>query len=140
MAISDGDLDRWVELARDCKYLPENDLKELREIVSEILLEESNVQQFSSPVTVCSDIHGQFYDFRKLFETGGQIPDTTYIFMGGFVDRGYYSLETLTYLLALKASWSDKIILLRGNHESRKIAKVYGFYDECLTKYGSAIA
>ncbi|KAK2720900.1 serine/threonine-protein phosphatase 6 catalytic subunit-like [Artemia franciscana] len=140
MAISDGDLDRWVELARDCKYLPENDLKQLCEIVSEILLEESNIQQVSSPVTVCGDIHGQFYDLRKLFEIGGQIPDTAYIFMGDFVDRGYYSLETLTYLLALKARWPDKITLLRGNHESRQITKVYGFYDECLTKYGNANA
>ncbi|CAG0913823.1 unnamed protein product [Notodromas monacha] len=158
------DVDRWIEMSKDCKYLPENDLKvwprdsifcevfdglfffkllltqKLCEIVSELLLEESNVQPVSTPVTVCGDIHGQYYDLEKLFCTGGQVPDTNYVFMGDFVDRGYYSLETFTRLLALKAKWPDKITLLRGNHESRQITQVYGFYDECQNKYGNANA
>lgn len=99
-----SDLDKWIETVKECKYLPENDLKKLCDIVCEILLEESNIQPVSTPVTVCGDIHGQFYDLEELFRTGGQIPDTNYIFMGDFVDRGYYSLETLTRLLTLKVS------------------------------------
>lgn len=138
--MSVGDVDQWVETVAECKYLPENDLKKLCDKVIEILIEESNVQPVSSPVTVCGDIHGQFYDLEKLFRTGGQIPHTSYIFMGDFVDRGYYSLETFTRLLTLKAKYPDKIVLLRGNHESRQITQVYGFYDECQTKYGNANA
>ncbi|XP_058062530.1 serine/threonine-protein phosphatase 6 catalytic subunit isoform X1 [Anopheles bellator] len=133
-----SELDRWIEIAKECKYLPENDLKKLCDIVCELLMEESNVQPVSTPVTVCGDIHGQFYDLEELFRTGGPVPDTSYIFMGDFVDRGYYSLETLTRLLTLQARYPDKITLLRGNHESRQITKVYGFYDECYTKYGNA--
>lgn len=87
-------------------------LQRLCDYVCDLLLEESNVQPVSTPVTVCGDIHGQFYDLCELFRTGGQVPDTNYIFMGDFVDRGYYSLETFTYLLALKAKWPDRITLL----------------------------
>lgn len=53
------ELDNWIEICKDCKYLPENDLKKLCDIVCSILLEESNVQPVSTPVTVCGDIHGQ---------------------------------------------------------------------------------
>ena len=130
-------LDSWVDQLRKCKFLPEPDLKRLCEIVKGLLLEESNVQPVSSPVTVCGDIHGQFYDLLELFRTGGDIPETNYVFMGDFVDRGYYSLETFTLLLALEARYPNKITLLRGNHECRQITQVYGFYDECQQKYGN---
>ncbi|XP_055641073.1 serine/threonine-protein phosphatase 6 catalytic subunit [Toxorhynchites rutilus septentrionalis] len=132
-----AELDQWIEITKLCKYLPENDLKKLCDIVCDLLIEESNIQPVSTPVTVCGDIHGQFYDLEELFRTGGHVPDTNYIFMGDFVDRGYYSLETFTRLLTLKARYPDKITLLRGNHESRQITKVYGFYDECYNKYGN---
>jgi len=133
-------LDSWIEHVRQCKYLPVEDLKKLCDKVKDILLEESNVQPVSSPVTICGDIHGQFWDLLELFRTGGELPNTNYVFMGDFVDRGYYSLETFTFLLVLKAKYPNKITLLRGNHESRQITQVYGFYDECQQKYGNSNA
>lgn len=54
-----ADLDKWIEIVKECRYLPESDLKKLCDLVCEILLEESNIQPVSTPVTVCGDIHGQ---------------------------------------------------------------------------------
>ncbi|KAL1607745.1 sporulation-induced protein [Paraconiothyrium brasiliense] len=225
--------DEWLEQAKQCKYLPEAEMKRLCEIVKECLMEESNIQPVRTPVTVCGDIHGQFYDLLELFRVAGGMPSdaptapvapaipatikpedieppTTikdprakrkmkrrfqsderytgpsspneggdleeeeeeeeeergrsrsitgrrsteeesaapnvpagngqqnFIFLGDFVDRGYFSLETFTLLMCLKAKFPDRVTLVRGNHESRQITQVYGFYEECQTKYGNA--
>ena len=132
-----SDVDSWLATVKDGGILPERDLRILCEKIKEILIEESNVQPVSAPVTICGDIHGQFHDLLELFEKGGQIPDTRYIFMGDFVDRGYNSVETFQLLLCLKLKWPDCITLLRGNHETRGVTSVYGFYEETLRKYGN---
>ncbi|KAK3175671.1 sporulation-induced protein [Lecanicillium sp. MT-2017a] len=205
-------LDEWLEEAKQCHYLPERAMKELCEKVKEILMEESNIQPVCTPVTVCGDIHGQFYDLLELFRVAGGMPgetdvqepktsttiitsddieppseitnpklreklksddaegegegagdegradgdaqpassdvgttvpssqsaQTRFVFLGDFVDRGYFSLETFTLLMCLKAKYPDRIVLVRGNHESRQITQVYGFYEECQQKYGNA--
>ncbi|KAF7911937.1 uncharacterized protein EAE98_006133 [Botrytis deweyae] len=218
-------LEEWLAEAKQCHYLPEWAMKQLCEMVKECLMEESNIQPVATPVTICGDIHGQFYDLLELFRIAGGMPGETnvqapttvintdaleppteitdpklkkkirssdsgvesasggdddddddeprgrprtaggsnrstssgadsginvnnnqvsgngnqnFIFLGDFVDRGYFSLETFTLLMCLKATYPDKITLVRGNHESRQITQVYGFYEECQQKYGNA--
>lgn len=175
-------VDEWLEQAKKNKYLPERVMKQLFEICKELLMEESNTQPVTTPVTICGDIHGQFYDLLELFRVASGMPgeplnteepisrpissadveppseitdpklkkkirqgskgedsesaaeatsddeeprgrsrtieremgeskeghqslpsNQNFIFMGDFVDRGYFSLETLTLLLCLKA-------------------------------------
>lgn len=189
--------DEWLEAAKNCKYLSEAHMKQLCEIVKEYMMEgvlcsessgvialfvhelifvcarlESNIQPVSTPVTVCGDIHGQFYDLLELFRVSGGMPDASlaeppksvitsddiepptsitdpelrkklknpgapdddddgdaaedtaqrersstsgsadvavnrnFVFLGDYVDRGYFSLETLTLLLCLKAKFA----------------------------------
>jgi serine/threonine-protein phosphatase 6 catalytic subunit len=115
--------DLYLVQLRKCRFLPESAMKHLCQVVRSLLMEESNVQPVASPVTVCGDIHGQLWDLLELLRVGGECPDTSYVFMvsplisrpplyrsrcplcaqGDFVDRGYYSLETLSLLLTLKA-------------------------------------
>ena len=156
-----SELDRQIEQLKRCEYIKESEVKALCAKAREILVEESNVQRVDAPVTVfiflspfsfwrfshlcvkiCGDIHGQFYDLKELFKVGGECPDTNYLFMGDFVDRGFYSVETFLLLLALKVAekhfnnyeffhqslsqvrYPDRITLIRGNHESRQITQV----------------
>ncbi|GJX08097.1 reverse transcriptase domain, reverse transcriptase zinc-binding domain protein [Tanacetum coccineum] len=79
-------------------HVPLDDIKvkSLCDKAKEILMKESNVQPVQSPVTICGDIHGQFHDLAELLRNGGKCPNTNYLFMGDYVDRGYYSVETVS--------------------------------------------
>ncbi|EGW34289.1 uncharacterized protein SPAPADRAFT_54445 [Spathaspora passalidarum NRRL Y-27907] len=130
-------LDETIENIKHCKHVPESDVEELCTKVIELLIQEANIQHIDTPVTICGDIHGQLHDLITLFKTGGECPNTQYLFLGDFVDRGFYSLESFLLLMALKVRYPDRMTLIRGNHESRQITTVYGFYDECMRKYGT---
>lgn len=87
-------------------------------------------------ITVCGDTHGQFYDLMNIFEINGHVSNTNrYLFNGDFVDRGSYSFENVTTLLALKVLYPDRIFLSRGNHEGLNMNRVYGFEGEVKKKY-----
>ncbi|KAH0573986.1 Serine/threonine-protein phosphatase [Spironucleus salmonicida] len=97
-----------------------------------------NVVNVPAPATIVGDMHGQFHDLIEIFKISGFPPYTNYVFLGDFVDRGYYSTETLCLALLLFIKHPRRVTLLRGNHETRQVTQVYGFYDEILRKYGSA--
>jgi diadenosine tetraphosphatase ApaH/serine/threonine PP2A family protein phosphatase len=132
-----SNLDQQIEIIRNGGLISENQVLQLCDICRELFVEEANVEHVYAPVTICGDIHGQFFDLLELFRFGGEVPSTSYVFMGDFVDRGYHSVETLLLLLLLKARYPDRVCLIRGNHESRQITQVYGFYDECYRKFQS---
>ncbi|KAJ7212930.1 Metallo-dependent phosphatase-like protein [Mycena pura] len=148
------DLDACIQQLLRKQLLHEALLREICIKTKEVLMRESNVVHVSAPITVVGDIHGQFYDLIEIFRIGGYAPHTNYLFLGDYVDRGLFSVETISLLMCLKLRYPNRVQLIRGNHESRAVTQNYGlhplqltfhpsdlfirgFYTECMRKYGS---
>jgi len=136
--MSPFDLDHCISQLLSKQLLHEALIREICEKTKEVLMQESNVVHVSAPITVVGDIHGQFYDLVEIFRIGGYAPHTNYLFLGDYVDRGLFSVETISLLTCLKLRYPDRVQLIRGNHESRAVTQTYGFYTECVRKYGSS--
>ncbi|KAI6215382.1 hypothetical protein M3Y94_00379200 [Aphelenchoides besseyi] len=126
----------------------EYDVQQLLSIIREakdLISLEPSLLEVKVPVLVVGDIHGQYKDLRRMFAvTGG--PGTNaahsrrYLFLGDYVDRGKNSLECISLLLAYKLAYPRMYNLLRGNHESGPINRVYGFFQELQERFNESDA
>jgi serine/threonine-protein phosphatase PP1 catalytic subunit len=105
----------------------------------DIFMSQDMLLELEAPLKLCGDIHGQYHDLLRIFEHAGFPPKANYLFLGDYVDRGKKSLETVFLLFAYKIKYPENFFLLRGNHESPSICRIYGFYDECKRRYNVKI-
>lgn len=125
-------------LRREGRLLKE-DAMYLASTASEIFRKEPNLLILTDPITVCGDIHGQFFDLLRLLDAAGDPKTTQYLFLGDYVDRGCFSSECVFLLLANKIRFPKTFWMLRGNHECRHLTSYFNFKDECIYKYDEEI-
>ena len=111
------------------------DMVQLTLSALQIMKKEPNVLQVREPVVVVGDIHGQYYDLVHMINKIGDPTNFNYVFLGDYVDRGIYSVETVIILFAIKIAHPNNVFLLRGNHESRSMSEHFTFREEVLEKY-----
>jgi len=116
-----------------------HEVKYLIEKSREIFISQPVLLDLEAPLKIVGDIHGQYWDLLRLFEYGGFPPDANYLFLGDYVDRGPNGLETICLLLAYKIKYPENFFMLRGNHECSSINRIYGFYEECKTRFSLKI-
>ncbi|KAI5713136.1 serine/threonine-protein phosphatase alpha-2 isoform-like [Diaphorina citri] len=141
--MADPDLDLIIQKLLDLRgtrqrrnvRLEEKEIVSLIQISRKIFMSQPMLLELEPPLKICGDVHGQYTDLLRLFDHGKFPPASNYLFLGDYVDRGKQSLETICLLLAYKIKHPETFFLLRGNHESANINRIYGFYDECKRRY-----
>ena len=127
------DLDHYIESLKSGKLLNYIEIKFISEEAKKIFKEEQNVVNLSPPLTICGNIKGQFNNLLEIFKISGDIPETNYLFLGGYS----YSIEVISLLFCLKVRYPKRITLLRGLIEDFAYCQYYGFYEEAKRKYGN---
>ncbi|KAH0795996.1 Serine/threonine-protein phosphatase PP1 [Histomonas meleagridis] len=112
---------------------------DLIETTSNVLMNEPPVLKLEGRFTVVGDLHGNCLSLVYILNKYGLPPDTSYLFLGDYVDRGNHSCELLILLYSLKALFPNNIYLLRGNHEFLSVCSQYGFSSECCKKFNEHV-
>lgn len=129
------DAKTWKPQANARCTLPQSDIEKLCKKAQEIFISQPMLLELEAPIKICGDTHGQYYDLIQLFRRCGFPPDSNYLFLGDYVDRGRQSIETICLLLAYKIKYPENFFLLRGNHECPIVNCEYGFFEECKKRY-----
>eukprot|EP00796_Vickermania_ingenoplastis_P004005 gene4005-2860_t len=119
--------------------LAENDAIDIIMRCAMIWKSEPNVMRLRGDTIVSGDIHGQFFDLLTLLELGGSPAQQQYLFLGDYVDRGCFGMEAVLLLMTYKICYPQRLVMLRGNHESRHLTAYFNFKREVEYKYTAAV-
>lgn len=115
------------------------EVKAICKAAIKVFLRQPSLLRVRSPIRIVGDIHGQFEDLLRIFQYNGLPPESDYLFLGDYVDRGDCGFEVLVLLLCFKLKYPTKFFMIRGNHECSSICRIYGFHDEIKQKYGAKL-
>ncbi|VDK63956.1 unnamed protein product [Onchocerca ochengi] len=115
----------------------EEELHRVCQKAKEAFINQSSLIEVDPPLVVCGDIHGQYSDLLRIYDRNGFPPESNYLFLGDFVDRGKQNIETICLQFCYKIKYPENFFMLRGNHETPAINRVYGFFEECNRRYHS---
>ena len=104
---------------------------------SRLFNEEPLVLDITGDVVVVGDLHGHLLDLFRILKKFGSPSKQRYVFLGDLVDRGEFSIETLTLVFVMKILWPQNVYLIRGNHEFTTLWSSCGFLNEVTTLYGN---
>lgn len=119
--------------------LQRKEILDILQMSKEIISYQPVLLHLTPPLVICGDIHGNYFDLLKIFDKCGDPSKTNYLFLGDYIDRGKFSINTISLLLLYKIKYPQNFFLLRGNHETRSVNKQYGFYEECKDIYNAKI-
>merc|ERR1739848_875049 len=119
--------------------LSSEEISELNNLTIEHLKNQDTVLQYKTAgrqIKVVGDIHGQYDDLLKIFQdhNSGTPAETSYLFLGDYVDRGKKSLYVISLLFAYCLKYPETFFLIRGNHEMPSVNIYYGFFAECMRR------
>ena len=142
----DGELEKLIDENKDTlkDYGIEITEEDKQEIIDSIALDDlineainvlrehhkTALIEINQGAIVVGDIHGNLTDLVRILLANGLPPVARYLFLGDFVDRGPFSIEVISLILALKVLYPECIYIIRGNHEVRDVNRIYGFHDE----------
>ena len=130
------DVDMHIETLRGKGSMREaDDIRILCALSEDIFLKEPPLLELQPPLVMGGHVMGCASQLHYLFDTFGEPSESQYLFLGCYVSRGKRSIDTFTLLLLYKKKYPEKIHLLRGQHESAQISRIYGFYDECKSSW-----
>ncbi|KAM3721731.1 Serine/threonine-protein phosphatase PP1-delta [Dirofilaria immitis] len=113
----------------------DDDLITILHNVQNLYAAEPIMLQFDLPkngLVVVGDLHGDLYCLLNIVLKNGFPPNTNYLFLGDYVDRGLYQVQLVLFIFLMKLRWPNYITTLKGNHEDYQCGKENEFYDECL--------
>ena len=121
------------------KIFPDFFLIELAECAMKIFESEQSLLELEPPIIIVGDLHGHLLNLYQILKSCDMPNQTRYLFLGDIVDRGDFSIETLSLLYVLKISFPNNVYIIRGNHEFESSCLKGGFFSEVTSIYNNRL-